>query len=210
MTGIEVKINGTSAYASANGKITSGMVGLPVFIEYDSSWSGLVKTACFRVGNLTRKMDNVGTYTTVPWEVMRNSGKPLEIGVEGKKEDGSVVIPTIWATVSTVLPGANATIPSAPNPYTGEVPGANGAVIDDSQISANTTWSSQKISDELKNSGAGGGGTGVDGTTFYPSVSADGVISWTNDGDKENPNPVNLVDAVISALPVYNGEVEPV
>lgn len=40
--------------------------------------------------------------------------------------------------------------------------------------------------------GSGGGGTGVDGTTFYPSVSAEGVISWTNDGGKTNPNPVNI------------------
>jgi hypothetical protein len=55
--------------------------------------------------------------------------------------------------------------------------------------------------------GGGGGGIGVNGTTFYPNVSADGVISWTNDGGKENPEPVNLVTAVISALPVYNGEV---
>lgn len=55
--------------------------------------------------------------------------------------------------------------------------------------------------------GGGGGGSGVDGTTFYPTVSAQGVISWTNDGNKENPAPVDLVDAVISALPIYNGEV---
>lgn len=43
----------------------------------------------------------------------------------------------------------------------------------------------------LKGSG-GGGGTGVDGTTFYPSVSNEGVISWTNDGGKTNPSPVNI------------------
>lgn len=33
---------------------------------------------------------------------------------------------------------------------------------------------------------------GADGTTFYPTVSSAGVISWTNDGDKENPDPVNI------------------
>ena len=32
---------------------------------------------------------------------------------------------------------------------------------------------------------------GVPGTTFYPNVS-DGVLSWTNDGNKYNPNPVNI------------------
>lgn len=40
--------------------------------------------------------------------------------------------------------------------------------------------------------GSGSGGTGADGVTFTPSVSADGVISWTNDGGKDNPTPVNI------------------
>lgn len=33
---------------------------------------------------------------------------------------------------------------------------------------------------------------GHDGTTFYPSVDEDGNLSWTNDGAKENPEPVNI------------------
>ena len=34
---------------------------------------------------------------------------------------------------------------------------------------------------------------GIDGTTFYPSVEGDEcTLSWTNDGNKENPKPVNL------------------
>ena len=33
---------------------------------------------------------------------------------------------------------------------------------------------------------------GVDGVTFTPSVSAEGVISWTNDGDRVNPTPINI------------------
>ena len=32
----------------------------------------------------------------------------------------------------------------------------------------------------------------TDGTTFTPTVSEDGVLSWTNDGDKPNPEPVNI------------------
>lgn len=33
---------------------------------------------------------------------------------------------------------------------------------------------------------------GDDGTTFVPSVSSSGVISWTNDGGLPNPDPVNI------------------
>lgn len=36
-------------------------------------------------------------------------------------------------------------------------------------------------------------GGGADGTTFIPSVSDAGVISWTNDGGKPNPDPVNIM-----------------
>ena len=33
---------------------------------------------------------------------------------------------------------------------------------------------------------------GKDGTTFTPSVSADGTLSWSNDGGLPNPDPVNI------------------
>lgn len=45
------------------------------------------------------------------------------------------------------------------------------------------------------------GANGSDGTTFTPSVSSAGVISWSNDGGKTNPTSVDLVAAVIAALP---------
>lgn len=41
--------------------------------------------------------------------------------------------------------------------------------------------------------GAGGSGAdGEDGATFTPSVSSDGVLSWTNDKGLTNPDPVNI------------------
>lgn len=36
------------------------------------------------------------------------------------------------------------------------------------------------------------GDTGAEGTTFTPSVSSDGVISWTNNGGKTNPASVSI------------------
>lgn len=39
------------------------------------------------------------------------------------------------------------------------------------------------------------GGVGESGATFYPSVSAEGVISWTNDRELPNPTPVNIKGA---------------
>ena len=49
------------------------------------------------------------------------------------------------------------------------------------------------------------GDTGADGTTFTPAVSSAGVISWTNDGGKQNPQSVDIVAAVLAALPVWSG-----
>lgn len=45
------------------------------------------------------------------------------------------------------------------------------------------------------------GQNGANGVTFTPSVSSAGVISWTNDGQQQNPESVDLVSAVIAALP---------
>ena len=52
----------------------------------------------------------------------------------------------------------------------------------------------------------GEGGSGNPGTTFFPSVSDEGVLSWTNNGGLQNPKPVDIVSAVVSALPIYGGE----
>lgn len=58
------------------------------------------------------------------------------------------------------------------------------------------------------------GPAGADGTTFTPSVDSAGNLSWTNDGDKENPQTVNIKgskgdsgDNGVSAL-VYSRIVE--
>lgn len=39
------------------------------------------------------------------------------------------------------------------------------------------------------------GKQGLDGTTFYPEVTSEGeqcILSWSNDGEKPNPEPVNI------------------
>lgn len=139
MTSITIKTNGASITATSDGKITSGMVGVPVKIEYDISWNGLIKTAFFRFGNQVRKRDAVGENTTVPWEILRNHGKPLEIGIEGRDADGNIVMPTVWATVAIVYQGASGEIPAAPNPDSGDLPPGGGSGVDGFSPIANVT-----------------------------------------------------------------------
>ena len=44
----------------------------------------------------------------------------------------------------------------------------------------------------LEQGGGGGGSAGQDGITFIPHVSADKILSWTNNGNLDNPEPVDL------------------
>lgn len=149
MTSIIIKATGASIVAIANGNLTSGMVGVDVKIEYDESWKNLSKTAVFRAGKFERSRENVGTATTVPWEVMRHHGEQLQIGLIGRDADGNIIMPTVWTTVGTVHEGASGEIPAAPNPDSGESPSGGGAVIDDSVVSFAKTWSSEKINNEI-------------------------------------------------------------
>lgn len=44
----------------------------------------------------------------------------------------------------------------------------------------------------VKLQASGQSGSAENGVTFTPSVSSDGVLSWTNDGGLENPTPVSV------------------
>lgn len=44
----------------------------------------------------------------------------------------------------------------------------------------------------IKPQASGQSGNAENGVTFIPSVSSEGVLSWTNDGGLDNPTPVNV------------------
>lgn len=100
-------------------------------------------------------------------------------------------VPTIKGTAgqtgATGQPGADGYSPSASVEKVGDT-----ATI---TITDKTGTTTATIQDGTN------GTNGSDGATFTPSVSSAGVISWTNDGGKTNPQSVDLVAAVINALP---------
>ena len=57
---------------------------------------------------------------------------------------------------------------------------------------ADTTTSTFTVTNGADGANGTDGTDGIDGTTFTPSVSAAGVISWTNDGGKQNPPSVSI------------------
>ena len=113
MTSIMLIVTGASIRAKVDGILTSGMVGLPVTIQYDDSWNGLRKNLVCRCGKWgpdrgdTRTVLSVGETATVAHEIMK-ADMYLYLGVEGYSADGKLVIPTTWANCGKIQHGANA------------------------------------------------------------------------------------------------------
>ena len=114
MTTIKLTVSGAHTVAQLDGPLTSGMVGLPVVISYDSSWDDLTKTLVCRSSlgkpalDLVYIQANIGTQATVAPEVML-AHRHLYLGLEGRTADGTLVVPTIWADCGMIQPGAEGT-----------------------------------------------------------------------------------------------------
>jgi len=121
LTSIKLLLNGAHAWATVDGPLTSGMVGIPVTIEYDESWDGLTKNLMCRCSpwgsnnGEIRSILDVGETATVAHEVMQPD-MFLHLGIEGFNEDGTLVIPTTWARCGKIEYGANTCEDPSTNP----------------------------------------------------------------------------------------------
>lgn len=88
-------------------KITAGSVGIRTSFEFSQEWNGLGKTAVFETDKHKIAVALNECTVTVPWEVCEEAGLDVIIGVYGTNADGSIVIPTVWAKLDTVSPGAD-------------------------------------------------------------------------------------------------------
>lgn len=104
---ILINISAANAVIRKHEILTVGMVGAKVSFHFDEEWDGLTKTAVFRQGDVTRDVVDIGDEATIPSEVLQLAGIPVAIGIYGTNEDGSIVIPTIWAVTSPVRAGAD-------------------------------------------------------------------------------------------------------
>lgn len=85
--------------------ITSGSAGVPIVFRFSPEWDGLQKTAVFR-GAASADVVLDGDVATVPAAVLSAPGAVLRVGVWGADADSVVIIPTVWAEVGTIVPGA--------------------------------------------------------------------------------------------------------
>lgn len=126
--------------------ITSGTIGLPVEIAFDSRWEGLTKLAVFRAGDTTIAVTYPEGGTVVPWEVLEKPNVWLQIGVYGVNVDGSVAIPTMWATVRMIHTGADPDGADAPATRT-----AWQEMLDEVNNLKNNLASKEKLENHLSN-----------------------------------------------------------
>lgn len=182
-------IDGTKTAAEPLVQLTSGMVGAQVELAFSgSAWAGLTKTAVFR-SSCTRDVVVTGTVITIPHEVLAYPRRELTVGVYGTDAEGNLVIPTSMVSLGHIQEGADpsgdpGTDPSLPiwaqiNALIGDLGSLNTAAKNTLVAAINEIVSM-------------GGTAGGNGTTFTPHLSADGVLSWTNNGGLPNPQPVSI------------------
>ena len=178
MSSISFTAHGRCARATYCEPITTGSVGLSASFAFDAAWSGLQKTAIFRGSGMAVDLVLSGDAATVPPEVLTIPGGDLRVGVWGADPDGNVIIPTVWATVGEIVPGA------APSGFDPDPPTPSWAaqVQEIAQDALDTANSVREDADAGE----------FDGATYTPAVSAGGDLSWTNDKGKPNPPTVNI------------------
>lgn len=113
---ILLDISGASAIVRKQDILTSGMVGAKVVFCFDEDWNNLAKTAVFRAGKVVKDAVVVDSVSEIPHEVLAAPGVVLEIGVYGTADNGSVVIPTVWARTNTIKHGADPSGDESVNP----------------------------------------------------------------------------------------------
>ena len=110
MNGLEIakiKVSGATASAEKESKITAGMVGVTVRMQYADIWNGLHKTVVFRAGTVTKDVITNDEVVTVPKEVVAAKDVYLQVGVYGVDAEGNLVIPTIWAGLGRIMDAAD-------------------------------------------------------------------------------------------------------
>ena len=120
------------------------------------------------------------------------TGAPGRDGISPTVETSSitgghrVTITDSTAHTFDVMDGEDGTDGISPTVSVTEITGGHQVTITDS------TAHSFDVMDGVDGQAGQDGSDGADGVTFTPSVSEQGVISWTNDGGRTNPSSVNI------------------
>lgn len=181
MTTIRLFCQGATARGKVDGAITAGAVGIPVEITCDDAWEGLARTMVFRTNLGREAVAGVEDTAVVPNGVLVQ-GLHLYLGMEGRDEEGNLVIPTNWADCGVIRSSTASEeieYPALP----GETSGSYYIPALDEE--GNLTWTPSRA-----------GMPAVAGANIKP---VKGTDYWTA-ADQEA-----MVQAVLAALPAAEG-----
>ena len=181
---IRLKIDTRQARIEEVELVTSGSVGMTVKFEFSEDWDGLHKTAVFSAGPTTRDVILDSDTAVIPHEVLTVPNQTLRIGVYGTNQGGSVVIPTIYAIVGSVRPGADPSGDPGTDPTLPVWAQILNKIGDLDELDTETKENLVAAINEIV---AGGVSTKL----WYPTV-ADGVISWEQSDTDVPPTPEDI------------------
>ena len=100
----ELYANKASLTVRRREPLTSGVVdAVTAEFEFSADWEGLTRTAVFQCGGTSKSvLLGADGQCAIPWEVLSSHGRPLMAGVFGTR-GGEVVLPTVWASLGTIL-----------------------------------------------------------------------------------------------------------
>lgn len=199
----KVGIHGTKATVLESNSITVGLTGAVVQLIYDDDlWQGMRKKVTFRgpckIDVLTDENE-----VQLPWEVTTAKNVPVCVGVTGVDAAEKVLIPTVWATIGTVLDSA-----AGHNPAPGEpVPPVWAQVFSiigeleklDTENRENLVAA---INEVLSKVGTGGGNVDLSGY-----ATEEWVKQYVKDS-AQNVDLTGVVKSVNGQTPDENGNVE--
>lgn len=107
MEPIKITVMGSQVTPTVPIPLVAGTVGLSVTYCLDSDWDNLEKIAVFRAGGKTMDVLYREQTVIVPWELMKKPGCRLWAGIYGTNDDGTLQIPSVWADLGVIAPGAD-------------------------------------------------------------------------------------------------------
>ena len=180
--------------------ITAGMAGATIAVEYAPGiWDGLTKTVVFK-STVTKDVITNDNTIKIPPEVLTDSHKHLQVGFYGMDAAEKVIIPTIWADLGVIQPGADPSGDTSTDP----------SLPIWAQL-ADRVEDVEKDVEELKQTGGVGPGTpgtpgadGEDGGYYTPAVTQldDDTVQFKFTPSKPDMPAVNPVTV---ELPVWQG-----
>jgi hypothetical protein len=113
---LNIDVYSSRAVIRSQEPLTVGMVGAKAQFRFSDPWKALTKTVVFRQGDITKDIVGVTSVAVIPWEVLKEPGLPVQIGIYGSKENGKVVIPTVWVETDPVFEGVDPMADTSTNP----------------------------------------------------------------------------------------------